>query len=57
MALEDNEITAPFISLIHREHAKYINENVNDCKNDSQFEKVLDRYNLYGKLKKIDGLG
>ena len=36
---------------------QYINENVNDCKNDSQFAKVLDRYNLYGKLKKIDGLG
>ena len=30
MALEDNEITAPFISLIHREHAKYINENVKE---------------------------
>lgn len=31
-----------------------INTNVNDCKNDAQIEKVLDRYNLYGKLKKID---
>ena len=30
---------------------QYINENVNDCRNDVQFEKVLDKYNLYEKLK------
>ncbi len=28
--LKDNKPTAPFISIIHREHAKYINENVKE---------------------------
>ncbi len=30
MVFEDNIPTAPFISLIYREHAKYINDNVKD---------------------------
>lgn len=30
---------------------QYINENVNDCRNDVQFEKVLEKYNLYDKLR------
>lgn len=30
---------------------KHINENVNDCKNDRQFEEVLSRYDLFDKLK------
>ncbi len=28
--LDENIPTAPFISIIHREHAKYINDNVKD---------------------------
>lgn len=30
MAFEDNIPTAPFISIIYREHAKYINDNVKE---------------------------
>ncbi len=30
MAFEDNVPTAPFISIIYREHAKYINDNVKE---------------------------
>lgn len=30
MKFEDNVPTAPFISIIYREHAKYINDNVKD---------------------------
>ena len=30
MKFEDNVPTAPFISLMYREHAKFINENVKD---------------------------
>lgn len=30
MAFEDNVPTAPFISIIYREHAKYINDNIKD---------------------------
>lgn len=30
MAFDDNVPTAPFISIIYREHAKYINDNVKE---------------------------
>lgn len=30
MKFDDNAPTAPFISILHREHAKYINENVKE---------------------------